>query len=209
MLIDNIILSQLIYNEEYVRRVLPFIKDEYFSDNAQKTIFSLIGSYIKKYNGPPSKEALQIELDNQNMADGLYKSSNQLLESLEKQEIDIEWLIDNTEKFCQDKALFNAISQSIKLIDEKDKGSISKGAIPSILQEALAVSFTTNIGHDYIEDSDDRFMFYHRKEDRIPFDLDMMNTITGGGLIPKTLNVILAGCVHPETKIKIRLTKKY
>ncbi len=195
MTIEKTILSNLLFNEEYTRKVLPFIKDEYFRDNNEKLTFNLIQGYISKYNALPSKEALRIDLQNKNnLSEPLFKSVNEIIDGLENDKKTSEsWLVEHTEKFCQDQALFNAISKSIQLISGDDKVDISKGAIPELLSTALSVSFDTNIGHDLVADWERRFELYHTKETKIPFNLDYFNKITKGGLSKKTLNICLAG----------------
>jgi len=194
MSIEKTILSNLVYNEAYGRKVIPFLKDEYFSDVPIRTVYQLIDAYVKQYNAFPSKEALAIDLSNRaGTPENVFKSSKDIVESLSfDKDTQVEWLVTQTEKFCQEKAVYNAIMSSIQILDDRD-GKVSKGAIPQILSDALGVSFDTNIGHDFIEDSDARYEFYHTKENRIPFDLDYLNKITGGGLPNKTLNIILAG----------------
>ena len=194
MSIEQTILSNLVYNEAYGRKVIPFLKDEYFSDVPIRTVYQLIDAYVKQYNAFPSKEALAIDLSNRvGTPENVFKSSKDIVESLSfDKDTQVEWLVTQTEKFCQEKAVYNAIMSSIQILDDRD-GKISKGAIPQILSDALGVSFDTNIGHDFIEDADARYEFYHTKENRIPFDLDYLNKITGGGLPNKTLNIILAG----------------
>ena len=194
MSIERTILSNLLFNNEYNRKVIPFLKSEYFQDYNEKVVFDLIDDYVKKYNDFPSIEALAIDLSNkEGLNEQTFKISKEVIASLEHDsQTKMDWLLDQTEKFCQDKALYLAIMQSIKIMDEKN-GSISKGNIPSILTDALGVSFDTHIGHDFLVDSDERYEFYHRKEKRVPFDLDYFNTITNGGLPNKTLNIALAG----------------
>lgn len=194
MAIETTIFSNLIFNEIYARKVIPFLKEEYFSDRTHKTIFKLIQEYINKYNSLPSKEALGIDLSNkEGINEEVFKQSKELILALEEdKETKLDWLSDQTEKFCQDKAIYNAIMSSIHILDDSD-GKTSKGAIPQILSDALGVSFDTHIGHDFLEDSDDRYEFYHTKEIKIPFDLDYFNKITQGGLPKKTLNIALAG----------------
>ncbi|CAB4162441.1 hypothetical protein UFOVP787_42 [uncultured Caudovirales phage] len=210
MSLETIIFSNLVYNEEYGRKTIPFLKEEYFSDYTHKTFFKMINEYVNKYNDFPSKEALAIDLSNlDNINEQSFKNCKEFLNELKEDEnTKLPWLIDQTEKFCQEKAIYNAIMASIQIIDDKN-GKISKGAIPQILTDALAVSFDTHIGHDFIEDSAERFEFYHKTEVRIPFDLEFFNKITKGGLPRKTLNIALAGCVHPETKVKVRIRKKW
>ena len=191
--IEALILSNLIHNEQFTRKALPFLKEDYFTDNTDKTLFKQIDSYVKKYNNNPSIEALEISLQNTNLAEGQFKDSVELTKSLvDKHSVNEEWLVTETEKFCKDKAVYNAILKSISILDGKDK-QLSKEGIPSLLQEALGVCFDSSVGHDYIDNASDRFDFYHRVESRIPFDLELFNKITQGGLPNKTLNVALAG----------------
>ena len=194
MNIERVILSNLLSNDEYSRKVIPFLKSEYFQDYSERVVFDLIDEYVKKYNSFPSIEALAIDLSNkEGLNDQTFKISKEIIASLESDSnTKLDWLLDQSEKFCQDKALYLAIMQSIKIMDEKN-ASISKGSIPSILTDALGVSFDTHIGHDFLADSDERYEFYHRKEKRIPFDLEYFNTITNGGIPNKTLNIALAG----------------
>ena len=192
-MIEELILSNLVHNEEYSRKVLPFLKDEYFVDFGYKTTFKLIDDYINKYNGLPSAEALKIELQQvSGMNENGFKNTSEILDKLVKDDTGMEFLIDTTEKFCQDKALYNAVSKSIQIMDGSAK-DLDKGAIPDLLQQALGVTFDTSVGHDYLDDAESRFDFYHRKESRVKFDLQYMNEITNGGLPKKTLNMILAG----------------
>ena len=194
MAIETTILSNLVFNEEYARKVIPFIKEEYFTVQSDKTLYRIIREYVEKYNAFPSKEALAIDLSNKaGISEEVFKQSKELINSLnENDETQLEWLVDKTEKFCQDKAIYNAIMSSIQILDEKSSHN-SKGAIPQILSDALAVSFDTHIGHDFLIDAEDRYEFYHTKEVKIPFDLDYFNKITQGGLPKKTLNICLAG----------------
>jgi hypothetical protein len=194
MNIERVILSNLICNDKYNRKVIPFLQSDYFQDYSERVVFDLIDEYVKKYNSFPSTEALAIDLSNtEGLNDQTFKISKEIIASLEADSnTKLDWLLDQTEKFCQDKALYLAIMKSIKIMDEKN-ASISKGSIPSILTDALAVSFDTHIGHDFLDDSNERYEFYHRKEKRVSFDLDYFNTITNGGLPNKTLNIALAG----------------
>jgi replicative DNA helicase len=192
-MIENTILAHLVFNEEYVRRVLPFLKSEYFSDQTDQKVFDLITGYVNKYNGTPTREALLIELESiDGMNEKIYENSYNLIKDLNAEKSDIQWLVDTTEKFCQDRAIVNGIMTSLSIIEGTAKGT-DKGAIPTILSDALAVSFNKSVGHDYFADADERYDFYHRKESRIPFDIDRLNMITKGGLPRKTLNIILAG----------------
>ena len=192
-MIEKTILSHMIFNEPYSRKVLPFIKDEYFHNLPDKVIYNLIKDYVEKYNALPTKEVLYLELDNRDgLSESVFKDAKSIIDDMAKEDTKIEWLVDSTEKFCQDKAIYNAIMASIKILDDK-KETQGKGAIPNLLSEALGISFDVSIGHDYIDNADDRFDFYHEKKERIPFDLDYMNKITKGGLIKKSLNIALAG----------------
>jgi len=193
MRIETQILSSLVTNEEYVRKVIPFLKTDYFTDSSDRIVFDKIHAYVTKYNNPPTKGALLIALqDDRKIGEDLYVQCETLINSLNPVEANQTWLIDETEKFCKDKAVYNAIMDSIQIIDGSDKAR-SKDALPSLLSDALAVGFDTNIGHDYIENADDRFDFYNRVEEKIPFDLEFFNKITDGGLPNKTLNIALAG----------------
>jgi archaellum biogenesis ATPase FlaH len=194
MAVEKIIFSNLVFNESYARKVIPFLKEEYFSDYSDKVVFKLIDNYIKKYNSFPSKEALAIDLSNtENINEQTFKNCKDIIETIDVDtNTKIEWLLDQTEKFCQEKAVYNAIMNSIQIMDDKS-GNLSKGSIPQILSDALGVSFDTHIGHDFIEDANSRFEFYHTKENRIPFDIDYFNAITQGGLPMKTLNIAMAG----------------
>ena len=193
MAFEQVIFSNLVFNEDYGRKVIPFLKEEYFSNYSDKVIFKLIDAYVKKYNSFPSKEALAIDLTLlEGISDDAFKSCRDTIASFSEEDSDMDWLLDKTENFCQEKAVYNAIMQSIEIIDDRS-GKLTKGSIPQILTDALGVSFDTSIGHDFIVDSDARFEFYHAKEARVAFDLEYFNKITQGGLPKKTLNIILAG----------------
>jgi replicative DNA helicase len=197
MNLEKKILKHLIYDEEYTRKVLPFIKNEYFGDQSEKVLFEQIQFYVTKYNAMPSREALEIEIDNRaNLTDDQHKSTIQLIKEISAEEItnDRDWLIDETETFCQEKAIYNGIMRSIQILDNKNtKESLDKGSIPTILADALSVSFDHHVGHDFLDDAENRYDFYHKVEKRIPFDLDYLNRITKGGLPEKSLNIVLAG----------------
>ena len=191
--IENTIISSLFFNEDYTRKVLPFVKEEYFGNRVEQLLYGEIFKFVEKYNNLPTKETLIIELGNRkDITEEEYKAIKQTINGLSYEENDIQWLLDTTEKFCKDKAVNNAVLNGIKILDGKDKKRTPE-AIPSILSEALAVSFDNHIGHDYIDDADDRFDWYHRTELRLPFDLQYFNKITKGGVPQKTLNVCLAG----------------
>ena len=194
--IETLILKNLIHNEEYSRKVIPFLSKEYFVEHTDKLLYTEINKFIQKYNNLPTKEALVIELDNTTLKDEEFENVTELLTYLEEQndeKSDFVWLLETTEKFCQDKAIYNAVVSSIKILDEPEKSNSDKGAIPELLTDALSVSFDPHVGHDYLLDSDDRYDFYHKIEKKIPFDLDYFNKITQGGLSSKTLNIALAG----------------
>ena len=192
MRIETTILSSLLYNEEYTRKVIPFIRQEYFSDHTERTIFKTINDYVEKYNSSPSIESLNIDIQKAVLNEDQHKTIQGYLSELSSSESDFQWLVDQTENWCKERAIYNAIFSGIQIIDGKDKKQTPE-AIPEILSDALAVSFDTNVGHDYIEQSDERFDFYHTVEEKIPFDLEFFNKITKGGMPNKTLNIVLAG----------------
>jgi len=196
MRLETTILKNLIYNEEYTRKVLPFLSVNYFQEREDKILYEKIDEYINKYNALPTQEALAIELDKSPLKDEEFQNSLKLLESIttnENDEANISWLLDSTEKFCQDRAIYNAVVESISILDEKGRNTRDKGSIPDILSDALSVSFDPHVGHDYFLDADERYKFYHRIEEKIPWDLEFFNRITKGGLSNKTLNIALAG----------------
>ena len=194
--LEQTILKNLIYNEEYTRKVLPFIQADYFSDNTEKIVFKEVFEFVNKYKNLPSHEALVINFtESKTLTEPQVQSAVELLNELKTNKdetVDLNWITEHTEKFCQDKAIYNAIMESVSILDDKTEKK-SKGEIPKLLSDALGVSFDSNIGHDYINDFDSRYDFYHRVESRIRFDLDIFNKITKGGLPTKTLNVALAG----------------
>ena len=193
MKIETKILSHLVCDEKYLRKVLPFIKDVYFEVLTEKVIFEEIQSYMNTYDGIPSPDILQIEIEKRkDISEDIFKEAIDLVNSFRHEKVDQDWLLDTTEKWCKERAIYLALMESVKLADGRDKTK-NREAIPSILSEALGVSFDDHIGHDYLQDAQERFEFYHRKEDKIPFDLDFFNKITKGGLPNKTLNVALAG----------------
>jgi len=191
--IERTTLSNLVYNENYTRKVLPFLKSEYFSDRQERIVFEEISKFVEKFNNRPTKQALSIELDKRkDLNDDEFKKVLEVVETLSDAEVDLNWLVETTEKFCKEKAVYNAVLESIKIIDGKDKQK-QIDAIPDVLSDALSVGFDQHIGHDYVDDGEGRFEFYHKKEEKIEFDLDYFNKITKGGLPQKTLNVALAG----------------
>ena len=191
--IEQTIIRNVICNEEYMRKVLPFLKVEYFQD-IHKLLFKEIGIYVSKYNKLPTMESFKIEIDQSDkFNEQQYSQAMDVLPDLFNRDVvDDKWLLDTTEKWCQDRAVYNAVMESITIIDGKHN-KLTKNAIPEVLQNALAVSFDTNIGHDYIEDTEARYDFYHMQEERIEFDLEYFNRITKGGVPNKTLNIALAG----------------
>jgi len=193
MAIEDLIFGHLLANETYSRKVIPFLKNEYFQNRHSKIIFELIDNYIKTYHKIPTKEALNTKLQGlDNLTGDEFEACTAYVKSLDADlTTSIDWLCDETEKFCQERSIYNAIMDSIKIIDNKDSKR-GKGSIPEILTDALSVSFDTNIGHDYLDDSKDRYEHYHTKEEQIEFDLEYFNKITKGGLRKKTLNIILA-----------------
>lgn len=193
-MIEHIILANLIENEEYSRKTLPFLKDEYFKNQPDKLAFQLIDNYVKVYNALPTKEALYIELQNKTgiSQDTFEKTTELIFELNADVNTKQEWLLEQSEKFCQDAAVYNAVFEAISILDGKTE-KLTKGAIPELLQNALAVSFDTTIGHNFLEDWERRYELYHTKEAKIAFDLEFFNIITKGGVSRKTLNVILAG----------------
>ena len=193
MKVETLILKNLLLTEEYPRKVLPFIKQEYFEDRTDQIIFDLTSKYFVKYSAVPTVEALTIEVGKlSTLSDDQFKQIHQTLESFDKEVTELDWLVDTTEKWCQDRAIYLALMESIKIADGSDQKK-DAGAIPSILSDALAVSFDNHIGHDYIDDYEERYESYHRVETKVPFDLDFFNKITKGGLPNKTLNIALAG----------------
>ena len=191
--VEFLILRNLLHNEEYVRKVIPFVKAEYFEDTKQKVIFEEISKFVGEYNQPATKEILCIEIEKRNdINDTSFKEITDTVAALVDDPADFEWLVNTTEKWCRDRAIYLALLESISLADGKDETQ-NRDAIPTILSDALSVSFDTHIGHDYLNDYEERYESYHRKEDKIEFDLEYFNKITKGGLPNKTLNIALAG----------------
>ena len=191
--IEKTILSHLIWNEDYSRKVIPFIKEDYFTDKNDKVIFHEILKFIQKYNKTPTTTSIQIEIDNRkDLNEAQFKEIRETVSSFEKEDVNVDWLSDTTENWCKEKAIYNAIVDGISIIEGRDNNR-KPDALPSLLTDALAVSFDNRVGHDYLKDSDTRFDYYHQVEERIPFDLEFFNKITKGGLPQKTLNVALAG----------------
>ena len=192
-MIENTILSNLVFNEDYCRKVIPFIKDEYFTGAGNKIVFSIISDYVDKYDALPTAEVLSIEADQrEDLNESSYKEVNACISSLANEESNFDWMVETTEKWCQERAVYIALMESVKIADGNDSKQ-DKGAIPHILSQALSVCFDSHVGHDYIDDALDRYDYYHRDEEKIPFDLEFFNKITKGGLHRKSLNVALAG----------------
>jgi len=207
--IENTIISSLFFNEDYTRKVLPFVKEEYFGNRVEQLLYGEIFKFVEKYNNLPTKDAMLIELNqrkdiNEEELNHLKDYVNQI----ENTEPDEQWLTETTEKFCKDRAVHNAVLSGIKILDGKDKKQTAE-AIPHILSDALAVSFDKSVGHDYIEDAEDRFKWYHTKEKRYQFDLDYMNRITKGGVPSKTLNIALAGTGVGKSLFMCHLASSY
>ena len=191
--VENLVLKNLLLDEEYVRKALPFIKAEYFTEIKEKELFKVISKYFTDYNAIPTKEALEIEVGTlKNISDEQHGQIVQLIRDIDSEKSDYDWILDTTEKWCKERAVYLALMESIKIAEGNDEKRAT-GAIPSILSEALAVSFDNHIGHDYLEDYEERYEFYHQTEEKIPFDLEFFNRITKGGLPNKTLNIALAG----------------
>jgi archaellum biogenesis ATPase FlaH len=193
MKLEETIVNNLICNEEYSRKALPFLQLDYFTSDTEKQLYKIINAFVETYNKLPTKEVLGVSIEKlKGLTEDQYKALSERVETLENlKSEDSSWLIEETEKHCQDRAIYNAIMDSIQIIDNK-KTDIGRGAIPELLSTALSVSFDTDIGHDFIENAADRYEYYHRTESKLPFDLEMMNTITKGGLKRKTFNILMA-----------------
>jgi replicative DNA helicase len=192
--LEQTIIKNLIKNEKFTRKVLPFLKTEYFSNQEDRLLFKEVAGFVLKYNQQPTFDALEIEIDNiRGSTDETVKSIKETLKELNADTnlTNEDWLVESTEKFCQERAIYNAITSSLEIMNGKSK--LEKGAIPQLLSDALAISFDPNIGHDYMEQSEDRYEYYHRLEERISFDLEFFNKITKNGVPKKTLNVVMAG----------------
>ena len=191
--IEQTILRNLVFNEDYARKVIPFIQPTYFDQRTEKIIFQEIVHFIVKYGSSITIEALNIEVENRtDLNESEIKETRDICNSFNDSPVDQQWLIDTTEKWCRDRAIYLALMESISIADGQDEKK-NRDAIPSILSDALAVSFDNNIGHDYLQNYEERYEFYHKKEDKIPFDLEYFNKVTKGGLPNKTLNIALAG----------------
>ena len=191
--LEEITLSKLILNDTYTRKVLPFIKDDYYDTTSHKILFSTLSEYVNKFETLPEPNALKIEIEKRrDITEEIYREVENFIDNLDRDQYNDDWLIETTEKWCKEKAIYLALMESVKIADGQDK-TRTKDAIPSIMSEALGVCFDDHVGHDYIKDSDERYDFYHKKEEKIPFDIEYLNKITKGGLPNKTLNIALAG----------------
>jgi len=208
-MIEKTILSNLILNEDYSRKVFPYLKEEYFEDIALRKVFSTVSEYVEKYKEPPSVEALRIAVDNRkDLNEDNYNQVNELINTLSIDvDTNVQYLIDETEKFCQDKDLYNAIRKSINILD--GESSIGKGEIPKLLSDSLGISFDTSVGHDFLNDFEERYEHYHKKEERIPFDIDIFNKITKGGLPRKSMTVLLATTGGGKSLLKCHMAANH
>ena len=191
--VENLVIKNLLLDEEYVRKAMPFIKAEYFSELLEKNLYNVINKYFTEYNALPTKEALEIEVGQLgSISDEQHRQTIQYIRDIDDEKSEYDWILDTTEKWCKERAIYLALMESIKIAEGNDEKRAT-GAIPSILSDALAVSFDNHIGHDYLQDYEERYEFYHQTEEKIPFDLEFFNRITKGGLPNKTLNIALAG----------------
>ena len=191
--VENLVIKNLLLDEEYVRKAMPFIKGEYFSELLERNLYNVINKYFTDYSALPTKEALEIEVGQLgNISDEQHRQTIQYIRDIDDEKSEYDWILDTTEKWCKERAIYLALMESIKIAEGNDEKRAT-GAIPSILSDALAVSFDNHIGHDYLQDYEERYEFYHQTEEKIPFDLEFFNRITKGGLPNKTLNIALAG----------------
>lgn len=205
-MLEKTIVSNLLFNEEYCRRVFPYIKGEYFDENSLRKIFETFSEYVNEYKEPPSIEALKISIDKRkDLNESSYKEVSQVIDSLSvDKDTNQEWLVDETEKFCQDKDLYNSIRKAILILDGQDKQN-DKGSIPKLLSDSLGISFDSSVGHDFLEDYSDRYEYYHRKEERLPFDIEILNKITKGGIPRKSMTVLLATTGGGKSLVKCHM----
>jgi replicative DNA helicase len=202
------ILHNLINNQEYSQRVLPFLTDEYFQERHEKIIFQEVQKYFLKYDKVPDYTAVQIEVETRSdLTESLYKETSEFLSKKIDPLSKVDYLVNKTEAWCQERAIINAVYQAVNIIGGEDKKT-PMTALPDLLSKAIGTSFDKSVGHDYILDAEERWEFYNRKEDKIPTGVNHLDYILRGGIPSKTLGVLMAGCVHPDTKIKIRLRKK-
>ena len=191
--VEELVVTNLIHNQDFTRKTLPHIKQEYFEDYNNKIIFDELAKYFMEYDALPSKEALSIEIESrEDLNETTFSELKTSLQNMTEEPHEIDWLVTTSEKWCRDRAIYNALLESIQIADGNSE-TMGRDAIPSILSNALSVSFDNSVGHDYIDDADQRYQFYHRVEEKIPFDIELLNKITKGGLSKKTLNIALAG----------------
>ena len=210
MRLEQTIIKNLIKNELYTRKVLPFLKEEYFSNLEDRLLFKEVAGFILKYNNQPTFDALQIEVDNlRGTSDDTVKNISSTLKELETDTVltNADWLLESTEKFCQERAIYNAITHSLEIMN--GKGNSTRGSIPSLLSDALSISFDPNVGHDYLDQYEDRYEYYHRVQEKLPFDLDFFNKITKNGVPRKTLNVVMAGVGVGKSLFLCHLASSY
>jgi len=191
---EQVLINNLVFNEDFARKTIPFIKTEYFHDKSERVLFELVDNYFTKFNAPPTPRSLLVDLaDRKDLDEVSFPAAQELVASLDNNALDsVEWLIESTEKFCQDKAMYNAVRRAIEILDDP-KADDTTGMLPQIFTDALSVAFDTNIGHDYLDGFEERFLSYRKKTSKIPFAIELLNHITKGGLGNKTLNIILAG----------------
>ena len=210
-MLEKTILSNLILNEDFCRKVFPYLKDEYFDDLVLRKVFETASEYLDKYKAPPSLEALKIAVDKRkDLNEDTYQGVHQLVDTMSiDSDTNLEFLLDETEKFCQDKDLYNSIRKSILILDGQDSEQLDKVAIPGLLSASLGINFDQSVGHDFLEDVDDRYEHYHRKEERIPFDIQILNKITKGGLPRKSMTVLLATTGGGKSLIKCHMAANH
>lgn len=210
--IEETILRNLIQNEVYARKSLPFLKEEYFKKQEDKSLFNQIKNFILKYNALPTMDSLRIEVENlRGVTDETVKSLIEMLDTFSKDDTktNVDWLVDSTEEFCQESAIYNSITQALEIMSGSAKTHLTKGAIPQLLSDALSVSFNPSVGHDYLEDSDERYEYYHQVEERLPCDLEFLNKVMKGGPPRKTLNVVLGGVGAGKSLFLCHLAASY
>lgn len=211
MKFEHLVFKHLLHDQIFVKKTLPFLKSEYFKDPKDKIIFEIIYNFIEKYKNSPTIEALGVELEKLPLEESEFEEACKVLNAIEGNSdsiCNLDWMTNQTEIFCQDKAIYNAVLESINILDGKSQ-TLQKGAIPKILQEALSVSFDSNIGHDFVDDFESRFEYYHRVEERIPFDLKFFNLITKNGLPKGTLNLLVSGTNVGKTLAKCHFASHY
>lgn len=209
-MLEKTILSNLVFNGDYFQKVFPYLKADYFEDSNIRKVFETYSKYVEQYKEPPSVEALKISIDKRkDLNEDSYKTIMAEVDTLKLDGLtNSDWLVSETEKFCQDRDLFNSIRKAILIMDGQDKDN-DKGSIPELLSKSLAISFDTHIGHDFIDDADSRYDFYHRKEERMPFDIEMLNKITKGGLPRKSMTVLLATTGGGKSLVKCHMAANY